>query len=71
MPIDSRMDDPNEDEDLISPNERRPMRLLDSLRQHDAEAARQAMYSHLSHVEQRLLEDLDAHEVKTLQIEIH
>lgn len=31
------MDDPNEDEDLIDPDERRPMRLLDSLRQNDGE----------------------------------
>ena len=31
------MDDPNEDEDMISPNERRPMRLLDSRRQADGE----------------------------------
>lgn len=31
------MDDPNEDEDLIDPNERRPMRLLDSRIQRDGE----------------------------------
>lgn len=31
------MDDPNEDEDLIPPNERRPQRLLDSRRQDDGE----------------------------------
>ncbi|CAA7264736.1 unnamed protein product [Cyclocybe aegerita] len=37
MPIDAQMDDPNEDEDLINPNERRPMRLLDSRRQADGE----------------------------------
>ena len=37
MPIDSAIDDPNEDEDLIDPNDRRPMRLLDSRRQPDGE----------------------------------
>lgn len=31
------MDDPNEDEDLIPPDERRPQRLLDSRRQADGE----------------------------------
>ncbi|KAH8835410.1 hypothetical protein DL96DRAFT_1574104, partial [Flagelloscypha sp. PMI_526] len=30
LPIDDMIDDPNQDEDLIPPNERRPMRLLDS-----------------------------------------
>lgn len=37
MPIDSALDDPNEDEDLIDPDDRRPMRLLDSRRQADGE----------------------------------
>lgn len=37
MPIDDAMDDMNEDEDLISPDERRPRRLLDSRRQADGE----------------------------------
>jgi histone deacetylase 1/2 len=37
MPIDAQMDDPNEDEDLISLDERRPRRLLDHLRQKDDE----------------------------------
>lgn len=37
MPIDARMDDPNEDEDLIPSNERRHMRLLDHLRQNDGD----------------------------------
>lgn len=37
MPIDADLDDPNQDEDLISPNERRPQRLLDSRRQPDGE----------------------------------
>ena len=37
MPIDAAIEDPNEDEDLIDPNERRPMRLLDSRRQADGE----------------------------------
>lgn len=37
MPIDEALDDPNQDEDLISPNDRRPMRLLDSRRQPDGE----------------------------------
>ncbi|KAJ8507526.1 hypothetical protein ONZ45_g10123 [Pleurotus djamor] len=36
-PIDSVMDDPNEDEELIPPDERRPQRLLDSRRQADGE----------------------------------
>lgn len=37
LPIDTLMDDPNEDDDLIPPNERRPQRLLDSRRQNDGE----------------------------------
>ena len=37
LPIDDIFDDPNKDEDLIPPNERRPMRLLDSRRQGDGE----------------------------------
>lgn len=37
MPVDAALDDPNADEDLISPDERRPMRLLDSRRQADGE----------------------------------
>ncbi|KAI0935961.1 hypothetical protein AcW1_000332 [Taiwanofungus camphoratus] len=37
MPIDDLLDDPDEDEDLISPDERRPQRLLDSRRQTDGE----------------------------------
>ena len=37
MPIDAQMEDPNEDEDLISADERRPRRLLDHLRQKDNE----------------------------------
>lgn len=37
MPIDAQMDDSNEDEDLISSDERRPRRLLDHLRQNDAD----------------------------------
>lgn len=37
VPIDARMDDPNEDEDLIPPDVRRPQRLLDSRRQADGE----------------------------------
>lgn len=37
MPIDEVMDDMNEDEDLISPDDRRHMRLLDSRRQADGE----------------------------------
>ena len=36
-PVDAQLDDPNEDEDLISPDERRPQRLLDSRRQADGE----------------------------------
>lgn len=36
-PIDAQLDDPNEDEDLISPDTRRPRRLLDSRRQADGE----------------------------------
>jgi len=37
LPIDDLIEDPNKDEDLIPPDERRPMRLLDSRRQGDAE----------------------------------
>jgi len=37
MPIDSLMDDLNQDDDLISPDERRPRRLLDTRRQADGE----------------------------------
>lgn len=37
MPIDSALEDPNEDEDLMDPNDRRPMRLLDARRQADGE----------------------------------
>jgi histone deacetylase 1/2 len=37
MPIDAQMDDPNEDEDLVPLDERRPRRLLDHLRQKDDE----------------------------------
>ncbi|KAJ8084300.1 histone deacetylase [Marasmius tenuissimus] len=37
LPIDQVMDDPNEDEDLIPPDTRRPRRLLDSRRQNDGE----------------------------------
>ncbi|KAF5368587.1 hypothetical protein D9758_002339 [Tetrapyrgos nigripes] len=37
LPIDAAMDDPNEDEDLIPPDTRRPRRLLDSRRQNDGE----------------------------------
>ncbi|KAF7789233.1 hypothetical protein EIP86_000174 [Pleurotus ostreatoroseus] len=37
LPIDEQMDDLNEDEDLISPDVRRPQRLLDSRRQADGE----------------------------------
>ncbi|TFK41347.1 histone deacetylase complex, catalytic component RPD3 [Crucibulum laeve] len=33
MPIDEALDDPNQDEELISPDSRRPRRLLDSRRQ--------------------------------------
>ncbi|KAL5534566.1 HDAC2 [Sanghuangporus baumii] len=36
-PIDEVLDDPNRDEDTINPDERRPMRLLDSLVQRDDE----------------------------------
>ncbi|KII93636.1 hypothetical protein PLICRDRAFT_694782 [Plicaturopsis crispa FD-325 SS-3] len=36
-PIDALMDDPNEDEDLIPPDVRRPQRLLDSRRQADGD----------------------------------
>ncbi len=35
--------------------------IIDALKRHDAEAARQAMYQHLTYVEQRLLADLAAH----------
>lgn len=37
MPIDSALDDPNEDEDLMDPDDRRPMRLLDARRQADGD----------------------------------
>lgn len=37
MPIDQALEDPNEDEDFINPNDRRPMRLLDARRQADGE----------------------------------
>lgn len=37
MPIDEMIEDPNKDEDLIPPDERRPRRLLDSRRQADGE----------------------------------
>jgi len=37
LPIDAAMDDMNEDEDMISRDERRPQRLLDSRRQADGE----------------------------------
>ncbi|KZT74858.1 histone deacetylase complex, catalytic component RPD3 [Daedalea quercina L-15889] len=37
IPIDDIMDDPDEDEDMISRDERRPQRLLDSSRQADGE----------------------------------
>lgn len=37
MPIDAQMDDPNEDEDLEPLDARRPMRLLDHMRQKDDE----------------------------------
>lgn len=37
MPIDEELDDPNANEDFDDPNERRPMRLLDSRRQADGE----------------------------------
>ncbi|KAG2023811.1 histone deacetylase Hda1 [Coprinopsis cinerea AmutBmut pab1-1] len=37
MPIDADIDDPNQDEDMVDPNDRRPMRLLDSRRQADGE----------------------------------
>ena len=39
--------------------------IVDALRQHDPEAARQAMYQHLIHVEQRFLEDLAANATAT------
>ncbi|KAI5124444.1 hypothetical protein M0805_008328 [Coniferiporia weirii] len=37
LPIDEIMDDPNQDEDTVDPDKRRPMRLLDSLVQRDDE----------------------------------
>ncbi|KDR84801.1 hypothetical protein GALMADRAFT_233170 [Galerina marginata CBS 339.88] len=37
MPIDNALEDPNEDEDFMDPDDRRPMRLLDSRRQADGE----------------------------------
>lgn len=37
LPIDDIIEDPNKDEDLIPPNERRPMRMLDARRQGDGE----------------------------------
>ncbi|KAH9947686.1 histone deacetylase [Amylocystis lapponica] len=37
MPIDGMIDDPDEDDDLILPDERRPQRLLDARRQADGE----------------------------------
>ncbi|KAF7965320.1 hypothetical protein HWV62_44484 [Athelia sp. TMB] len=37
LPIDDILEDPNKDEDLIPPNERRPMRLLDQRVQRDGE----------------------------------
>ncbi|KAL4243085.1 Histone deacetylase [Abortiporus biennis] len=37
VPIDDLMDDINEDEDLVSPDERRPSRILDSRRQAEGE----------------------------------
>lgn len=37
LPIDAAMDDPNQDEDTISPEKRRPMRLLDALVQPEGE----------------------------------
>ena len=37
MPIDEAVEDPNKDEDLIPPNDRRPQRILDSRRQLDGE----------------------------------
>ena len=37
MPMDEMIEDQNKDEDLISPDERRPRRLLDSRRQPDGE----------------------------------
>jgi GntR family transcriptional regulator, transcriptional repressor for pyruvate dehydrogenase complex len=35
--------------------------IVDALKMHDPDAARVAMYQHLTHVEQRLLEDLASH----------
>ena len=37
MPIDNALDDPNADEDLISPDERRHRRVIDARRQADGE----------------------------------
>lgn len=37
LPIDDMIEDPNKDDDLIPPNERRPRRLLDARRQKDGE----------------------------------
>ncbi len=37
MPIDEDLDDSNQNEDFEDPNDRRPMRLLDSRRQADGE----------------------------------
>ena len=37
MPIDEVLEDPNRDEDIVNPDKRRPMRLLDSLVQRDDE----------------------------------
>lgn len=37
LPIDEALEDPNRDEDMLNPDERRPMRLLDSLIQRDDE----------------------------------
>ena len=37
MPIDQALEDLNEDEDFIDPDDRRPMRLLDARRQADGE----------------------------------
>jgi len=37
LPLDAAMDDPNQDEDTISPDKRRPMRLLDALVQPEGE----------------------------------
>ena len=37
MAIDDALEDPNQDEDFMDPDDRRPMRLLDSRRQADGE----------------------------------